>query len=244
MIHVGGAYHLKEMTNVMNGKMKFKVVLISVILVILLNASGVFSASVVGSKHDLTSTTGASAYKTTGTNQVCVFCHTPHFSSAAAPLWNRTASAASYQMYNSSVSATMDMTVAANPQGVSAVCLSCHDGTVAFDSLLNKPGSGSGAPSGWSWNAAGNTMISAMSPSTMLGSDLRNDHPISVTYDASRDPAFVAPVNGTVNGLPLYGAGKNQVECASCHNVHDNANAPFLRVSNGGSALCLKCHIK
>lgn len=78
----------------------------------------------------------------------------------------------------------------------------------------------------------------------MLGSDLRNDHPISVTYDASRDPAFVAPVSGAVNGLPLYGSGKNQVECASCHNVHDNANAPFLRVSNGGSALCLKCHIK
>jgi predicted CXXCH cytochrome family protein len=147
-------------------------------------------------------------------------------------------------MYNSSVSATMDMTVAANPQGVSAVCLSCHDGTVAFDSLLNKPGSGSGAPVGWTWNAPGNTMTSTTSPSAMLGSDLRNDHPISVTYDASKDPAFVAPVNGAVNGLPLYGSGKNQMECASCHNVHDNTNAPFLRVANGGSALCLKCHIK
>jgi predicted CXXCH cytochrome family protein len=228
----------------MNDQMKFKVVFIKVILLILLNASGAFAASVVGSKHDLTSATGGSHYKTTGTDQVCVFCHTPHLSSTVAPLWNRTASTVSYQMYNNSVSGTMDMTVAANPQGVSAVCLSCHDGTVAFDSLLNKPGAGSGAPSGWSWNAAGNTMTSATSPTPMLGSDLRNDHPISVTYDASKDPAFVTSAGGAVNGLPLYGSGKNQVECASCHNVHDNANAPFLRVANGGSALCLKCHIK
>lgn len=228
----------------MSEKMKFKVSLSTAILAILLNAPAAWPASVVGSKHDLTSATGTSPYKTTGTTEVCVFCHTPHFSSSSAPLWNRSASAATYTMYNSSVSATIDMTVAANPQGVSAACLSCHDGTVAFDSLLNKPGSGSGAPSGWTWNAAGNTMTSTTSPAAMLGSDLSNDHPISITYDASKDPAFVAPVSGAVNGLPLYGSVKNQVECASCHNVHDNANAPFMRVANGGSALCLKCHIK
>ena len=201
-------------------------------------------AGVVGSKHDLTSATGASPYKTTGTNEVCVFCHTPHAATASAPLWNRNVSAAGYTMYNSSNSATMDMTAAAAPHGVSAVCLSCHDGTVAFDSLVNKPGSGTGIPSGWTWNAAGNTMTVATSPLSSLGVDLTNDHPISVTYDAAQDPAFVTPVSGAVNGLPLFGASKNQVECSSCHNVHDNANAPFLRTSNGGSALCLKCHIK
>lgn len=201
-------------------------------------------AGVVGSKHDLTSATGASPYKTTGTNEVCVFCHTPHTSSTSAPLWNKTSSAASYTMYNSSISATMDMTVAASPQGVSLLCLSCHDGTVAFDSLLNKPGAGTGAPSGWTWNAAGNTMTVTTSPASHLGADLTNDHPISVTYDAAQDPAFVTPASGAVNGLPLFGAAKNQVECSSCHNVHDNTNAPFLRTANGGSVLCLKCHVK
>ncbi len=213
---------------------------IIVTAVCIIAAAAVAQAGVVGSKHDLSST-GSSPYRTTGTNQVCVFCHTPHFSSstAAIPLWNRSASGASYTMYNSSVSSTMNMTVASNPQGVSAACLSCHDGTVAFDSLLNKPGSAT-----WSWNGAGNMMTSTTSPAAMLGTDLRNDHPISLTYDASQDPAFVAPVGGAVNGLPLFGAGKNQVECSSCHNVHDNANAPFLRTTNGGSALCLKCHIK
>jgi predicted CXXCH cytochrome family protein len=224
--------------------MRCKVFILPLIIIIFFNASAIRAASVVGSKHDLSSATGGSPYKTTSTDQVCVFCHTPHFSSAAVPLWNRTASSASYQMYNSGTSTTLDMTVAANPQGVSAACLSCHDGTVAFDSLLNKPGPGSGAPSNWTWNTAGNTMTAATSPSAMLGSDLRNDHPISVTYDATKDPAFVTPTGGAVNGLPLYGGLKNQMECASCHNVHDNANSPFLRVSNGGSSLCLKCHIK
>jgi predicted CXXCH cytochrome family protein len=214
-------------------------IMIAAVFVIM--AAAVAQAGVVGSKHDLTAATGLSAYKTTGTNQVCVFCHTPHFSSstAAIPLWNRSASGATYTMYNSSTSPTINMTVAASPQGVSAACLSCHDGTVAFDSLLNKPGSGT-----WAWNGVGNMMTSTTSPAAMLGTDLRNDHPISVTYDASQDPAFVAPAGGAVNGLPLFGAGKNQVECASCHNVHDNTNAPFLRTTNGGSALCLKCHIK
>ena len=203
-------------------------------------AGAVAQAGVVGSKHDLSSG-GSSPYKTTGTNEVCVFCHTPHAASSSVPLWNRSASTATYTMYNST---TMDMTAASAPQGVSAACLSCHDGTVAFDSLLNKPGSGSGAPSGWTWNAAGNTMTSSTSPNARLGSDLSNDHPISVTYDATKDPAFVIPASGAVNGLPLFGAGRNQVECSSCHNVHDNTNAPFLRTTNGGSALCLKCHIK
>jgi predicted CXXCH cytochrome family protein len=87
-------------------------------------------------------------------------------------------------------------------------------------------------------------MTALTSPTARLGSDLSNDHPVSVTYDTTKDPAFVTPVSGAVNGLPLFGAGKNQVECASCHNVHDNTNAPFLRTTNGGSALCLRCHIK
>jgi predicted CXXCH cytochrome family protein len=32
--------------------------------------------------------------------------------------------------------------------------------------------------------------------------------------------------------------------CSSCHDVHNNANAPFLNVANDGSALCLTCHVK
>jgi predicted CXXCH cytochrome family protein len=43
-------------------------------------------------------------------------------------------------------------------------------------------------------------------------------------------------------GLPLFTA--STMQCATCHNVHDNTNVPFLRINNAASALCTTCHIK
>jgi predicted CXXCH cytochrome family protein len=34
------------------------------------------------------------------------------------------------------------------------------------------------------------------------------------------------------------------VECASCHDPHDEVNGMFLRTDNAQSAVCLACHIK
>jgi len=71
--------------------------------------------------------------------EVCVYCHTPHGASTvvAAPLWNRTATSAAYALYNRPTSATVTQ-----PGVNSLTCLSCHDGTVAIDSIINMPGSG------------------------------------------------------------------------------------------------------
>lgn len=189
---------------------------------------------IAGSKHDLT-VTGASPYKTTSISNPCLICHNTRRTGTEVPIWNRAASTAVYQMY---ASATMDMTTASTPQAYSAACLSCHDGTVAFDTLVINPG-----PAVWSWNAAGNIMTKAISGADMLGTDLRREHPISITYDTMQDRAFAPVLNGAVNGLPLYGTNKNLVECSSCHAVHDNTYAPFLRVANTGSTLCYKCHL-
>ena len=182
--------------------------------------AGTASAQIAGTKHDLSVSNG----------QVCVYCHTPHNASTtvAAPLWNRQSSAATYTMYSS---ATIDMTIAGTPQGVSLACLSCHDGTLAFNALLNPP-TGDTTNGGY------------MTGEYKVGPDLSNDHPISVTYDTGADAAFHAAASGKVGTLPLYGASKNQVECATCHSVHDTTNIPFLRVANSGSALCMTCHIK
>ncbi len=84
------------------------------------------------------------AFSTTNTTEVCVFCHTPHGgrTDVAAPLWNRAmpdTGAFSYTMYKSP---NFDATGPGQPQGVSLACLSCHDGTVGIDSLINAPGSG------------------------------------------------------------------------------------------------------
>ena len=216
-----------------------------VLLIMVMLAGNADAAGIAGSKHDLSALTG-NAYKSSGTgaDQLCSFCHTPHFGTsdtANLPLWNRTIATSGYTMYSSS---TIDMTIAAQPQGVSAACLSCHDGVVALDELLNKPGSGLTGPSlTFTPALTGNRLNAAQNPAAFIAQDLKNDHPVSITYDTTKDTKFIPAVNGKVGVLPLYGTAKNQVECGTCHNVHDATISPFLRTSNAGSALCLTCHI-
>lgn len=187
---------------------------------------------IANSKHNMSTRSGLTNY-----GEVCVYCHTPHGGQTQnAPLWNRNFGVGPYTMYNSSYSSTIDMPVAASPQGVSLACLSCHDGTIGLDVIINRPntdttlaGSGNTMP-----NNAGQFFAN-------LGTDLRNDHPISVTYDNVADPAFNAPSGGKIGTLPLY---LGRVECGTCHNPHNTTFTPFLRSSNSSSNLCKTCHIK
>lgn len=170
--------------------------------------------------------------------EVCVYCHTPHSGSVTTPLWNR-ADNTGYTMYTSTNSATIDMSVGTAPGAVSLACASCHDGTVGLDVIINKPNASSATP------VAGATMGTVFSGTkAVLGKDLRDDHPIAVTYDPTKDTDFAASTVLTAAKLPLYGPSKNQLECSTCHNPHNNTNAPFLRKANTNSDLCLTCHIK
>ncbi len=80
--------------------------------------------------------------------EVCVYCHTPHGASGVvdAPLWNRTRSSAAYTTYDGLNSTTLSGPVSA-PGVNSLTCLSCHDGTLGVDSIINMPGSGFYFPS-------------------------------------------------------------------------------------------------
>lgn len=161
-------------------------------------------AGVAESVHNLGTTgTGPSANGGTrnqfsGTAEICVFCHTPHGgdASAAVPLWNRTLNTpSSYTTYDDLGTSTFDAQVA--PVGsVSIGCLSCHDGTIALDALLNEPGSGAdnagfsagswsgsdvaGAGTGTGANPAGSSLAAGIVQN--LGTDLTNDHPIGMQY--------------------------------------------------------------
>jgi predicted CXXCH cytochrome family protein len=184
-------------------------------------------AQVTGSAHDLS----------TVTEEICVYCHTPHNGdvTSEAPLWNRTMAVTTFAMYTSP---TMDMTVATDPQGVSLACLSCHDGVTAYNNIIRGTASNIGTMPALNGTTAWNS----------VGFDgLGNDHPISITYDplvAGGATEFNAAAAGEVGGLPLYGAGSNQVECATCHNPHDTTNGKFLRATNVQSTLCTTCHVK
>ncbi len=161
-------------------------------------------------KHNL-STSSADGNTKSGTeSQICVFCHTPHGANTTnvSPLWNRATSGATYNAY-SSESLDARFVLASNwlgqPLGSSKLCLSCHDGTIALGNVVNAPGAGAGS----AISVAGSTTTTmpagtntdGASPAQsgytrLIGSDLRNDHPISITYDstlAARDGELRVP---------------------------------------------------
>jgi predicted CXXCH cytochrome family protein len=165
----------------------------------------------------------------TATTEICIFCHTPHGGNQQvnAPIWNRTVSTTSvYTRFSSLGRITFDANEAPIG-GVSIACLSCHDGTQARDSVINGPGSGpnsnlAGTGTG-SWvdgTEVSTAYLSAFVPSDngtttgdliYLGTDLRNDHPISMQYGGggftnagalvnlmpTRDPDFASYTGGT-----------------------------------------------
>ncbi len=211
-----------------------------------------WSASIVGSKHDLS--TNWDPYST----QVCAFCHTPHFANPSlpiqAPLWNRAVDLDKvFQPYSSP---TMN-TTPGNPQTtISMLCLGCHDGTVGWEvirgnnvsdkhDLINAPGPG-GIPDTTSWPNCQRCHPEYYGdpPAFWQGTDLRDDHPIAMLYPtAAQDPKFNLPpdLSNGWSDVKLY---SGRVECPTCHQVHDPGIPPFMRKSNQGSALCLTCHIK
>ena len=221
---------------------------------------------IAGGPHDLTNGSALRNTNASIAGQTCVFCHTPHGGANSIPLWNRSnPTGATYQLYTSSTS-DATTTGAAIAASVSGACLSCHDGTMALDVLRNVNGLAFGpavaftrqgtAKATYAAGTAGsNNVMSGGLP--FLGSDLRNDHPVTIVYEtarAARAAEFVtqtggagAPITvGTTNPVPLFGAsaGTATIECASCHNAHNNSLGNFLRKSNNGSAICLSCHIK
>jgi hypothetical protein len=88
---------------------------------------GVVNAQMAGTKHDLRTNPGTLP---TGQGQdLCRFCHSPHNSSATAPLWDRKPTVTDFTLYGVG-SSTMENTPV-QPTGVSNGCLSCHDGVTA-----------------------------------------------------------------------------------------------------------------
>ncbi|MCP4900634.1 MAG: hypothetical protein GY906_27030 [bacterium] len=207
--------------------------------------------SIVDSKHDLTTT--FEPYS----DQVCAFCHTPHGANPDipnAPLWNRFVDL--NQTYTVYSSPTMD-TSPGQPNVVpSVLCLGCHDGTSGSavvntitgstkHDLINAPGPG-GTPDTTSYPNCRNCHgeMYGDPPAFWQGTDLSDDHPIAMVYPtAAQDSAFLPPpdpLNGWLT-VPLY---QGRIECSSCHDVHDPAITPFLRISNDDSVLCVTCHVK
>lgn len=208
-----------------------------------------WAGTITGSAHDFS----RAGINFTG-GQICVACHTPHgrnITVTDAPLWNHALTTASYTLYSSG---TLNAGPLAQPSGVSKLCLSCHDGTVALDSF------------GGSTSTTAGVMTGTKAVGAAAQGSLANDHPIGFAYNtalATADGALYDPATrsvtvgaggsrsktDTVAALMLF---NSRLECASCHDVHNSFTAndgtgmgyPLLRVTKAGSAICLTCHNK
>ncbi|MFQ5442763.1 MAG: hypothetical protein ACE5EB_08585 [Thermodesulfobacteriota bacterium] len=165
-----------------------------------------------------------------GTTQVCVFCHTPHHSETGnnnPPLWNRVNTPTSYTAYGSTIGGSTIND--ADITGSSLACLSCHDGVTTFDTLVNAPGAGGVVPGGadhsWFWGmpqvtfpppqqsrdhfatdlSSGGCVLchnSNFIERLVIGTDLTNDHPVSVPYSGSTK-ASLRPKNTLLSAIDL-----------------------------------------
>jgi hypothetical protein len=252
-----------------------KPVLAVVILLLATNVWAVKSWKVSAGAHNM-AMGGGQPYASNNEDEVCIFCHTPHGGSLNGPLWNRNlpnqAGANAFSHYTSpTLSPYMRVTLSPTRpvRNESLLCMSCHDGQVAYNSILNPSNRTGGLPTfagdqdmeDYTFGGASSVIgdPNATGSQTFLpGRNLTNDHPISFAYtNAVNDAANTGKLHTDAYargiGIRFFGnqTTENYVECSSCHDPHvnyslsgDGAYAPFLVAPNSGSALCLACHIK
>jgi predicted CXXCH cytochrome family protein len=175
----------------------------------------------------------------------CKSCHAPHNgalanngpqSSGLILLWSRSfpAAANTFGVYDSATMVVKStelggsaLTTSTDVRMYSLLCLSCHDGVTSVFS-----------PAMQSKNMVGSKAAFGAGAYESLG--LTNDHPVNVAYDPSRTPSLQAVASVSAS-LPLFGS-TNTMQCATCHDPHNNVNTNYLRQPNN-TAHCTTCHL-
>ena len=169
----------------------------------------------------------------------CKACHAPHNGSVVNGLgdaatgrlllWSQKFTTQTFGTYDSLTMQTKAAEVGGaapaktDARTYSYLCMSCHDG-VTTPSVMTAN----------SQHAVGN-------PNGSFG--LENDHPVNVSHDPVKNPSLNTVANVQKTGLVLFGL-TNTLQCATCHDPHNQTNAPYLRIDNSArSALCMVCHL-
>ncbi len=236
--------------------------------------AGAAARGIGGTRHNL----GLKGWviTTPATSEICVFCHTPHHTNTEnglRPLWNKGNIPSSYTSYGTTIAGTT-----AGPVGSTTLaCLSCHDGITTFDNIVNAPGKGGvvagGSDRGWAFgmptpfitpNAlldhfyvggpscddchSGTNMIQNVTRH-MVGTDLRNDHPVSIPYNAM--VGGLRPTSTVIGSIDLSSDLDTKASTAFGGNLMQNRWAVNGFISNtatigeilrDGKVECSSCH--
>jgi predicted CXXCH cytochrome family protein len=192
------------------------------------------AGTIMGSPHDFR------RYPWKRSGEICLPCHAPHTTKTLpAPLWNPELSTQTFIMYAKTHSSSMDAQVSSQPDGISKICLSCHDGTIAIDTYGGNPGA-----------------TAYHFGRELIDTNPCNDHPISFIYNTALakkdgdlyDPsAKLSGITGSTKSINADMLFLNRMECSSCHDVHNTKAVPETKLlvkDTAGSALCLTCHNK
>lgn len=157
----------------------------------------------------------------------CIYCHVPHNGSSTVPLWNQSLSTSQYLLYPGSTDNPNSPTTVGQ---ASVLCLSCHDGSVAVGQSV----------------ALGTLQVQG-SLTDNFGSKLTGSHPFSMQPQLKDDTTLVSTlVASHTTKDPSVSLINNNVECSTCHDVHnqykDKRSLQFLVRDNTASKLCFACH--
>ena len=186
-------------------------------------------------------------YKSSNEDEVCIFCHTPHGGSLTGPLWNRANTTTTYTHYSSAGASAYLRGLSVNRpvSNESMLCLSCHDGSITVQSILNTSNRTGGQPESF-WDPANGVKITALdlgfvaATAAKIGAsldaggnlvdvstDLMDDHPISFLYEsvrAQKPDEFKTVATAEAAGVRFFpqtaADGLKRVECSSCHDPH------------------------
>lgn len=201
-------------------------------------------SSVIDTLHNL-SVSGPGEIRSLTEQEVCKFCHVPHNAVAPVPLWGHALSEAAYRVPEIRDRAKGGRRLAPQPDGVSRLCLSCHDGTVALGEVANR-----GRPI--EMRGSGNL---APGRPGFLGTDLSGSHPVSIVMPESDPQDELQDVDMSLHSRGVVLADKdvlldsqNKIQCTSCHDPHaDNyyqsGLVPRFWVKPTVEEVCLTCHV-
>ncbi|MEJ2638364.1 MAG: cytochrome c3 family protein [Desulfosarcinaceae bacterium] len=223
-----------QKTSIMRRQRWTMTVLLFATMLIAVCAPMASAGTIVGSPHDFR------GYHWNRSGEICTPCHAPHTTKPLpAPLWNLEASMHTYTVYSETDRPPAADKENRRPNGMSKTCLSCHDGIVAPDRY------GGMADAGMD--------LTGRDP---VGTHPTSNHPVSFIYDtalATTDKDLYDPstrLSGLIGSAATIDKDMlfaKQMECSSCHDVHNTKAVPGTKLlvkDNAGSVLCLTCHNK